>query len=99
MKAVEVVPPAREELSAAIEWYEAQSPGLGLEFLTFVDDAFEAIAHAPAGYPVWDNDERVRRFVLDKFPYAIFYRERPHLIEVIAIAHTARKPGYWIERA
>lgn len=98
MKTIEVAPSARKELSATVEWYEARSQGLGVRFFEVVDEAFTSIAHAPAGFPVWEQDERVRKFVLDRFPYVIFYRELVHSIEVVAVAHTARKPGYWIEQ-
>lgn len=98
MKPVGFAPSAREELRAAIEWYEARSQGLGLRFFEFVDAALIEIANTPAAFPLWEQDKRVRKFVLDKFPYAVFYRKHVHNLEVIAIAHTAREPGYWIER-
>jgi hypothetical protein len=28
----------------------------------------------------------------------IFFRELPDSIEVVAIAHSAREPGYWLKR-
>jgi len=98
MKPIEFAPSAHEELGAAMEWYEALSAGLGVRFFESVDKALGVVAHAPYSFPVWERDERVRKFVVDKFPYVIFYREDLLTIEVVAVAHTAREPGYWIER-
>ena len=35
---------------------------------------------------------------MQRFPYIIFYREMADRIDVIAIAHGARDPGYWLKR-
>jgi hypothetical protein len=39
-----------------------------------------------------------RRYLLHKFPFSVVYLERPDFIEVIAVAHHRRKPGYWSKR-
>ena len=40
-----------------------------------------------------------RRFLLRKFPFTLIYRERPTgAIQIVALAHTSRKPGYWKHR-
>jgi toxin ParE1/3/4 len=36
--------------------------------------------------------------VLQRFPYVVFYREVDDRVEVIAVAHGAREPGYWRNR-
>jgi plasmid stabilization system protein ParE len=41
---------------------------------------------------------RFRRAVAQRFPYVIFFRELPDSVEVIAVAHAAREPGYWLKR-
>jgi hypothetical protein len=39
------------------------------------------------------------RFLLRKFPFTLIYRERPSgVIQIVAVAHTSRKPGYWKHR-
>jgi toxin ParE1/3/4 len=37
-------------------------------------------------------------FVIQRFPYIVFYREGADQIDVIAVAHGARDPGYWRKR-
>jgi len=41
---------------------------------------------------------KTRRFVLQQFPYAIVYRETVPTIQVLAVAHGRRKPGFWKKR-
>ena len=38
---------AEQEVAAAADWYEEQHPGLGVQFLTEVERAMEAIAERP----------------------------------------------------
>ena len=39
-----------------------------------------------------------RRFVMDGFPYAVFYRIDGPEVAIVAVAHTSRRPGYWLNR-
>jgi hypothetical protein len=36
--------------------------------------------------------------LIERFPYAVVYGIEDETIIVIAIAHTRRKPTYWVER-
>jgi plasmid stabilization system protein ParE len=74
MKPVDFTPSARDELRAAIDWYESRSQGLGRRFFEVIDAALAAIVNAPSAFPAWAHDERVRKFVVDAFPYVVFYR-------------------------
>ncbi|MGB1111314.1 MAG: hypothetical protein ACPG4N_13215, partial [Gammaproteobacteria bacterium] len=40
----------------------------------------------------------VKRLILKRFPYDIVVIEHEDEATVIAVAHQARKPGYWNER-
>lgn len=81
------------ELREAAIWYEDQSEGLGKEFTAAVDVALRLITRTPTVWPkVW---REVRRYPLKRFPFAILYREVGTGLEVLAVAHHARKPGYW----
>ena len=39
-----------------------------------------------------------RRLFLDRFPYFVVFRETAKELQVIAIAHAKRRPGYWKKR-
>lgn len=93
-----LAPGAQAELEGAVDWSEARVDGLGLKFLLVVDAALQEIQESPAKFPRWEHDARFRKFVMQRFPYIVFYRELADRIDVIAIAHGAREPGYWLKR-
>jgi plasmid stabilization system protein ParE len=98
MKPTTFAPSARSEFEAAAEWYETHADGLGERFVSCVEEIVGRIEASPAGFPIWDGDRRFRRAVAQRFPYVIFFRELPDSIEVTAVAHAAREPGYWLKR-
>jgi hypothetical protein len=84
------------ELDQAVQWYEAQSAGLGERFLVEVVHAIGLIRQFPLAWrPLSANTRRCR---LERFPYGVIYAIEDNNILVIAIAHLHRKPGYWSER-
>ncbi len=58
--------------------------------------AIDIIAEAPQRWSA--GSQGTRRFLLQRFPFAIVYRELPGVIQVVAVAHARRKPGYWKKR-
>ena len=98
MKPVVFAPSARAEFEAAAEWYESQAPGLGERFVHCVDEVLRRIEESPSSFPRWDFDTRFQRVVTRRFPYLVFYRELADRTEIVAIAHGAREPGYWLKR-
>ena len=87
---------AYEEFKSAIEFYELQETGLGVRFKEEVDESFKRIIRYPEA---WQKETRTtRRIFLKRFPYKIVYYLETDKILIIAVAHTHRKPFYWIER-
>jgi len=39
-----------------------------------------------------------RRALLNDFPYSVIYRIKGDVVEIVAIMHQRRKPGYWADR-
>jgi hypothetical protein len=66
-----VRPEAAREIQEAFDWYEGRSEGLGLEFLRVADACLSGVQRNPTVYQV--VHEQVRRALLRKFPYALFY--------------------------
>lgn len=81
------------DLAGGFRYYEAQSEGLGERFLAAVDSAFDAIERYPEMFSRVHGE--VRRAVLAKFPYAVFYRVEPKRAVVLTVLHTARDPKLW----
>jgi toxin ParE1/3/4 len=85
------------ELDSAISHYENQKIGLGLDFLAEVEQAIGKIQQNPnlgAAYKVTE----LRRYVIQRFPFLIFYTEFEEFVWVVAIAHGKRRPDYWKRR-
>lgn len=86
-------PDAEAELIEAARFYEGRVSTLGAQFLDAVDEAIGAIQDAPDRPGVIASN--VRRYLLRRFPYAIYYRVRLDEIRVLAFKHHSRHPDYW----
>jgi plasmid stabilization system protein ParE len=88
------------ETAEAARWYEAHRPGLGVDFLEALDDVVTRIAEMPRmGSPVPGvGDKAIRRLAVRRFPYHVIYLEVPDRLQILAIAHDRRRPGYWVGR-
>ena len=91
-----VRPEAAREIQEAFDWYEGCSEGLGLQFLRVADACLSSVQRNPTAYQV--VHEQVRRALLRKFPYAIFYLIREDTIVVLACFHVKRSPADWQRR-
>ena len=79
------------------DWYDNQRAGLGTIFAARVQDAFDRISANPLLHGTVFQD--IRKAVVQRFPYCIYYRPHPDRVEVIAVFHTSRDPSIWQGRA
>jgi plasmid stabilization system protein ParE len=93
-----ILPEAEAEIAEGAAWYEARRTGLGFECVAEVDAALERIEAAPDTFPRWRPDRDYRKLVVKRFPYVVFFRVSEHEIVIVAVAHSKRRPGYWMER-
>lgn len=96
LKPIEIHPEVYVELESSKQWYAKQSPGLGIRFLDEVDRAMNSIGEFPESWPVYTHG--TRRFFLHRFPYAVVYLNHETKIQVLALMHLRRRPGYWRNR-
>ena len=89
-------PEAEADLADAVAWYEERRPGLGLELLLSVEASLEAIRSRPDSFPVMHG--AVRRALLRRFPYGVFYLVEREAIVVLAVFHAKRDPRLWRDR-
>ncbi|MGO9126371.1 MAG: type II toxin-antitoxin system RelE/ParE family toxin [Terriglobales bacterium] len=95
--AAEFHPEAAAEYDAAFDWYRARSPDAALRFDFEVERAVAQIVASPHRRPL--GPYGTRKFLLSRFPFVLFYRERGiEGIQIVAVAHTSRRPGYWKQR-
>jgi plasmid stabilization system protein ParE len=93
-----VEPDARDDLLAAADWYEDQRPGLADEFLDAISKLLEHVVAEPLSYPLDRFDQRARRALVTRFPYAIVFVVYNDDVRIIAFAHAKRLPDYWIKQ-
>lgn len=90
-------PEVRGEIHDAYVWYDSQRTGLGEEFLTEVQVVLGRIRQNPELHAMRYRD--VRRALLKRFSYAVYYRVEQGRISVIAVHHGQRDPKRWQSRA
>ncbi|HYX71294.1 MAG TPA: type II toxin-antitoxin system RelE/ParE family toxin [Nitrososphaera sp.] len=91
-----VRPEAEREIQEAFDWYEERSEGLGAEFLRTADACLSGVQRNPEAYQLVHSE--VRRVLLRRFPYALFYLVREDTIIVLACFHIKRSPADWQRR-
>jgi len=92
-RALELRKPARTDVADAVQWYEQRAKGLGAEFLQALDTCLAGIQRSPASYTL--VHPRIRRALLRRFPYGVFYVVDERRISVIACLHVRRQPAVW----
>lgn len=85
-----VRPEAEADLAASKVWYEAQYDGLGARFLGEVDATFRRIESNPLAFSFVRG--KLRRALLHRFPFGVFYVLTVEHIVVVAVLHAARDP-------
>lgn len=96
MKRVIFHPEAKAEANGAIDWYWAQSRSAALELAKELRNAYSKLRRAPKVCPIYIHG--TRRVILDRFPFSVVFREVPTGLQIVAVAHAKRRPGYWARR-
>ena len=87
---VEFLSGADAELQETFNRFEDFREGFGVEFMTAVDAYLARIATFPEIAPRYF--ENIRRQVMHRFPYGIFYEPHPTRILVTAILDLRQNP-------
>ncbi|MCI5122554.1 MAG: type II toxin-antitoxin system RelE/ParE family toxin [Candidatus Electrothrix sp. AUS4] len=93
---VHLQPDAEIDIEEAAAWYELQRKRLGHEFLDEVLSTFSQIEDNPYIYPVVYRN--IRRAVMSRFPFAVYYLLNEEAAVVIAVMHGSRHPARWRKR-
>ena len=93
---IRFTPEADAELAEARQWYAHQREDLDIEFIERIDDALSHIVDNPQMYPI--VYKTLRRAVVRRFPFAVFYQVTADEIQVIAVFHSRRDPEKWKSR-
>lgn len=89
---VQVRRAAELDIAEAQVWYEGQRPGLGDDFHSEVSRILTILHESPLIYAVLYRD--VRRALVDRFPYLLWYRVVGGNVTVLACTHArqSRRP-------
>jgi len=79
------------EAVEAREWYASRRDLLGIAFFREMERQIQNIADNPMRFPVIYND--VRRAILMKFPYILYFKIENESAIVIACFHSSRNPS------
>ena len=91
---------AGADIREAADWYEGERPGLGRAFTRAVRALLATMARAPERFPraYGGMHEDVRRALLRRFPYAVYFVAEPDGVVVLACVHFRRDPQVWQSR-
>jgi plasmid stabilization system protein ParE len=95
-KSLKIHPDALEETRAAVDWYAQRSLRTAEAFLNEIDYAAQQISEKPERFPAFEYG--TRRILFRRFPYSFIFRECAGGVEIVAVAHGHRRPGYWRSR-
>ncbi len=88
--AIRFVPEVEEDVLQSYSWYEMKSFGLGEEFLRVFYGCVNELAGNALIYPKVHG--HIRRRILRRFPYAIYFWVLENMIVVLGLFHCARSP-------
>jgi toxin ParE1/3/4 len=93
---IEFHPAAVAEARAARAWYEARSPAAAEAFMAELDAVVARIVEAPERHGRYLRGTRA--CLLHRFPYMAVFCQTETGVEIVAVAHGRRRPGYWTAR-
>ena len=95
---VTMLPNALLDVEEIVKWYEDQQQGLGHKFELIFDETLEKLKLNP--YLSTKILNEVRRILMKKFPYRIFYVVNENKKEVVihTVIYTGRDPKMWQKR-
>jgi plasmid stabilization system protein ParE len=91
---------ATEEYLVATQYYlDHASPLVAAAFVAEVEAAIQSLLDSPVTWGIIEEPQ-IRRYLLTRFPYSIYYRWEPERdrVSIYAVMHFSRRPGYWRDR-
>jgi toxin ParE1/3/4 len=89
-------PEAEKEYADAIRYYLAIHGKLAEDFVEEIEHGVTAIRRHPLVWRIVDAD--VRRYLVHRFPFGIYYTFEGNCVTIWAVMHLNRKPAYWKSR-
>ncbi|RLA45246.1 MAG: type II toxin-antitoxin system RelE/ParE family toxin [Gammaproteobacteria bacterium] len=90
-------PEAEAEFLESVGFYESRVKGLGEAFVDEFEFTINRVCDVPKQHQI-ECEPDIRRASLQRFPFALIYREKQSKVQVLAVAHNRRRPQYWLGR-
>ena len=94
-KEVDLRARAARDIEVAVDYYAAEAgEDVALRFISALDEAFGYLAGYPqSGMVRWSHELGIpglRSWSLQRFPYVVFYVDRPSALDVWRVLHARR---------
>lgn len=96
MTVVRYLPEFWPDVAGAVDWLESEQPGLGSEFARAVLSAVGVVLDHPHGFTAVSGG--VRRFVIRKFHFLVFYEVVDDDVLFLGVVHESRDLSAWLQR-
>ncbi len=98
MNIARISPVASEQVSEIWDYLEEVKNGLGDEFFTEFATTVQVIERHPSAFQL--INPAIRRAILKKFKYSIFYHYHPDpfALDIIEVIHQSSNPDEWPTR-
>jgi plasmid stabilization system protein ParE len=94
---IEYHPAIADEVAEIRDFYEGRSPGLGFDFVTEFERQVLRIAAMPERWMIVRGG--IRRSLMKRFPYVIFFRQiSVDRIRITVVKHERRHPSHGVDR-
>jgi toxin ParE1/3/4 len=90
VKKIIILPFAEVDIKESVSFYREENEKIAMAFLKCLDEAFRLILRNPETYPLVKFN--IRKVVLGKFPFGIFYVLSEGTIYILAVFHEKRNP-------
>ena len=90
-------PDAEAELIESARFYEQRVPSLGGQFLDAAELAIGAILDAPERWSILEA--AVRRYLMPRFPFAVYYRVWPDPLCILAFTRISNSSSGKIKKS
>jgi len=98
---IRILVDAEAEIESARRYFNKQAFALGDRFLEDLALTLERVEAEPERFPKLEtlpDSEPYHRALLKIFQYAVIFEILEEEILLVAVAHTSRKPNYWLNR-
>jgi plasmid stabilization system protein ParE len=95
LKPLKYHPAVKRKIKASLAWYTQQGEDAADGFHEELLPAIERVRQRPQLYP--PHLHGAWRASVDRYPFSIIYHEKAVEIQIIAVAHAKRRPGYWMK--